>query len=107
MNSATLPDKVAGGDLDGKGEDDDWVIGIGGTSALRGEPAGQLEQTNIHLGVPCPSDLNGDGSVNVHDLLLVIAAWGDCETCPEDLNADGHVNVHDILLLIGDWGDCL
>ena len=53
------------------------------------------------------SDLNGDGSVNVHDLLLVIAAWGDCETCPEDLNADGHVNVHDILLLIGDWGDCL
>jgi hypothetical protein len=25
---------------------------------------------------PLPEDLNGDGVVNVHDLLLLIAAWG-------------------------------
>ncbi len=27
---------------------------------------------------PCPEDINGDGTVSVDDLLLVIAAWGPC-----------------------------
>jgi hypothetical protein len=26
--------------------------------------------------VPCAADLNGDGSVNVTDLLTIIANWG-------------------------------
>lgn len=26
----------------------------------------------------CPGDLNGDGVVNILDLLLVINYWGDC-----------------------------
>ncbi len=28
--------------------------------------------------VPCPADTNGDGQVNVTDLLAVIGAWGSC-----------------------------
>ena len=50
------------------------------------------------------SDLNGDGVVNIQDLLAVIGAWGSCSACIEDINTDGTVDVSDILLLIADWG---
>jgi hypothetical protein len=52
-------------------------------------------------------DLNGDGVVNVSDLLILFAAWGDCPrglSCPADLNDDGVVNVSDLLLLLSNWG---
>ena len=29
-------------------------------------------------GDDCPADVNGDGLINVLDLLSVISAWGDC-----------------------------
>jgi len=50
-----------------------------------------------------PSDINGDGVVNVSDLLEIISAWGSCNGCPADVNNDGMVNVTDILAVIGDW----
>ena len=57
---------------------------------------------------PIPGDTNGDGVVNVTDLLAVIAAWGPCPappaTCPADLNGDGLVNVADLLIVITNWG---
>lgn len=49
-------------------------------------------------------DLNGDGIVNVNDLLILLAAWGECPpSCPADLNGDGFVDVADLLLLLGNW----
>ena len=57
-------------------------------------------------GVPaCPEDINGDNTVNVLDLLLVLAAWGQTGV-PEDINADGIVNVLDLLELLAAWGPC-
>ena len=54
----------------------------------------------------CP-DINGDGYVNVTDLLAVIAAWGiDCDGCSEDVNEDGIVDVSDLLIVVGSWGPC-
>ena len=50
-----------------------------------------------------PGDVNGDGVVNVSDLLMVISAWGSCTDCPEDLNGDGEVNVSDLLLILSFW----
>lgn len=53
-------------------------------------------------------DLNGDGSVDVSDLLLLFAAWGACPklpaSCPADLNGDGAVDVSDLLILFANWG---
>jgi hypothetical protein len=50
-------------------------------------------------------DLNGDGVVDVLDLLILLAAWGDCgDECPADLNGDGVVDVSDLLILLSNWG---
>ncbi len=54
-----------------------------------------------------PGDLNGDGVVNVLDLLILLGAWGPCDEgrdCPADLNEDGTVNVLDLLILLENWG---
>jgi hypothetical protein len=56
--------------------------------------------------IPCPWDLSGDGTVNVAELLIVIASWGPCAGCPADFNDDGFVNVVDLLALIANFGPC-
>ena len=55
----------------------------------------------------CPADTNGDKSVNVTDLLAMLAAWGFCPPfCPHDIHTDGTVNVADLLALLAAWGAC-
>jgi parallel beta-helix repeat protein len=52
-------------------------------------------------------DLNGDGVVNVSDLLILFDSWGpcaDCGNCIADLNGDCVVNVSDLLMLFDNWG---
>ncbi len=54
-----------------------------------------------------PADLNGDGSVGVADLLLLLGEWGqcaDCNNCPADLDGDCNVGVSDLLELLANWG---
>ena len=65
----------------------------------------------MHLvGSLCPADINGDGVVNVDDLLAVINSWGVCPGCPADIapprGGDGVVNVDDLLAVINAWGPC-
>jgi YVTN family beta-propeller protein len=59
-------------------------------------------------GFVAPGDLNHDGSVNVLDLLMLLAAWGPCpdppDPCPADLDGDGHVGVLDFLIMLAHWG---
>ncbi len=53
-------------------------------------------------------DLDGDGSVGIGDLLVLLASWGACpdppDPCPADLDGNGVVGVTDLLLLLGNWG---
>ncbi len=58
---------------------------------------------------PCAgsSDLNCDGTVDVSDLLILLAAWGSCDdasNCPADLDGNGVVDVSDLLILLANWG---
>jgi len=58
---------------------------------------------------PAPGDVNGDGMVDVMDLLAMLAQWGECPPppadCPADVNGDGVVDSADLLILISAWGD--
>ena len=54
----------------------------------------------------CVEDINGDGTVSVSDLLMLIGAWGDCDGCVEDIDGSGVVDVSDLLTVIAAWGDC-
>ena len=49
-------------------------------------------------------DVNGDGTVDVLDLLTLLGDWGPCPSCASDLNGDGTVNVLDLLDLLANWG---
>ena len=52
-------------------------------------------------------DVNGDGVVNVVDLLALLGAWGPCpdppDECPADFDGSGDVDVVDLLILLGQW----
>ena len=54
----------------------------------------------------CPWDLNGDGIVNVLDLIELVMSFGPCEGCPADFDDDGFVNVVDLITLIMNFGPC-
>ncbi len=54
--------------------------------------------------IDCP-DINGDGYVNIVELLTIIDQWGLTDS-PADINDDGVVNVSDLLLIISNWGPC-
>jgi murein tripeptide amidase MpaA len=49
-------------------------------------------------------DVNGDGAVDVQDLVEIITSWGPCPGCPADVNGDGSVDVADLVLVITGWG---
>ena len=56
---------------------------------------------------PVTPDLDGDGRVDVADLLPLLAAWGACpappSACAADLDLDGAVGVSDLLMLLASW----
>ena len=57
--------------------------------------------------VAIPGDLDGDGSVGVVDLLILLGSWGpcgECQDCPADIDGDCTVGVVDLLILLGNWG---
>lgn len=63
---------------------------------------------SVEITVTPAIDLNQDGTVNVDDLLALLAQWGGCSGggCSADLNGDGVVNVDDLLALLAAWGPC-
>ena len=51
------------------------------------------------------SDLNGNGSVDADDLLVVLAGFGCTENCGSaDLTLDGKVNLNDLLIFLSAFG---
>ncbi|MDG2200749.1 MAG: hypothetical protein P8K80_06165 [Phycisphaerales bacterium] len=53
----------------------------------------------------CDGDTNGDGFVDVEDLLAVIGNWGT-ESPECDFDGSGVVDVNDLLMVVGGWGEC-
>jgi hypothetical protein len=95
---------IGSGDTDNDGVDD--LVSITGSApGLRGRG---IETLSVRRSgqLACTGDTDGNGIVNVVDLLALISVWGPCEACNEDFDSNGIVNVIDLLALIGAWGDC-
>ena len=60
----------------------------------------------IGVEVPCPADLDGNGTVDGDDLGTLLGAWGPAQGSSADLNADGFVDGDDLGTLLGVWGAC-
>ncbi len=61
---------------------------------------------HAHPGIILPdaSDVNGDGVVNILDLVKVSNAFGQRGQVPEDVNGDGVVNIQDLVWVSGAFG---
>ena len=52
----------------------------------------------------CEGDADGNGLVDVNDVLLVLEDFDTaCTDCGSDLDGSGYVDVNDVLLLLSDW----
>jgi len=56
--------------------------------------------------LPCPEDIDVNGSVGFADLTEVLNNWGPCDCCRQDFNADGAVGFEDLTRLLARWGPC-
>ncbi len=84
------------------GQPDTGVVMTGGSFALIGGFwAGPAP-------IPCPEDTNGDGAINVLDLIEVLLCFGQpaippCDT-GQDTNNDGAINVLDLIDVLLQFG---
>ncbi|MCH2133916.1 MAG: hypothetical protein MK116_09220 [Phycisphaerales bacterium] len=70
----------------------------GGVSSDRAGIAWYFSEQEI---VDVPGDIDGNGVVNVDDLLQLLSEYGSCfGGCASDLNEDGTTGVDDLLLLL-------
>ena len=77
---------------------------FGGTSTYAGNTT-CFDNLDIFQPGGCPEDINGDGVVDVLDLLQLLADWGMAGG-PSDVNGDGVVDVLDLLMVLAAWGPC-
>lgn len=54
-------------------------------------------------GPDCPGDVNGNGAIEVGDVLLVLSEFGCTSQCTADVDGDGQVTVSDILTLLSNF----
>lgn len=92
------------------------LIGLAQWSTSHGAPArlqvnasnyGGIVRLVYHFAVGC-ADVNGDGIVNVSDLVAVIMAWGS-DDAEADVDGNGIVDVLDLIAIINEWkqpADC-
>ena len=71
------------------------------TTAIPGEAPAPTESGPA----PDPVDVNGDGVVNIQDLVLIASSFGQTGKNPADVNGDGAVNIQDLVLAAGAIGN--
>lgn len=67
-----------------------------------GSDGSEYHLVNFKLG--SPYDVNGDGTVNILDLVLVSSRFGQADA-DADVNGDGVVNILDLTLIAGNFGN--
>ena len=100
-----VPVLIDASDIDGNGFEDLVTIGELPDHRRAGEEAPD-SIVAVATNSRCHADLNGDSTVDVLDLLVVIQEWGDCTGCAADIDFNGTVDVIDLLEVIAAWGVC-
>ncbi|MYA72245.1 hypothetical protein F4009_06305 [Candidatus Poribacteria bacterium] len=67
--------------------------------------APQVENAEITEPTKLKGDVNGDGTVNIADLVLVASNLGETGQNVADVNGDGQVNIADLVLVAGALGN--
>ena len=63
-----------------------------------------VENAEITESTQLKGDINGDGIVNIQDLVLTASNLGKTGQNPADVNGDGSVNIQDLVLVAGALG---
>ena len=63
-----------------------------------------VENAQITESTQLKGDVNGDGIVNIQDLVLVAGKLGQTGTDSADINGDGQINIQDLVLVAGALG---
>ena len=80
-----------------------FLLAIGRTACAANCEISQAPAAGIHPGAPAPlkGDVNGDGKVDISDIVAVINQIAGTGTYPNsDVNADGKVDISDIVAII-------
>ncbi len=93
-------------------ESGDYAIRVTATSGTDSTMTAEITTTTT-VEIPSPPeppatpwDVNGDGSVNVLDLVLVANEFGQSgESLKGDVNGDGSVNVLDLVVVVSHFGE--
>ena len=55
----------------------------------------------------CSGDVDGNGRVDVDDIIDVITSWGDTGNSLADVNNDNVVDATDLVIVLAGYGSCL
>jgi hypothetical protein len=102
LDTDVVPVLLDTGDIDVDGYVD--LITIGEPRVRR--RGGAESSLEAHPNRRCLGDVDGNGVVDVLDLLDVISDWGPCLGCATDIEVDGQVDILDLLEVLSAWGDC-
>jgi len=81
-----------------------YFLRIGSKAIVGG--SGSITFTCTPSAPPCPSDIDGSGSVDGGDLAALLGSWGACAGCAADIDGNGSVDGGDLAALLGSWGAC-
>ena len=81
------------------------AIGVSNPRAIAVRRGPQIENAEITESTGLKADVNGDGTVNIADLVLVAGALGKTGQNAADVNGDSVVNIADLVLVAGALGN--
>jgi hypothetical protein len=91
------------GDVSGTGTQE--IVTVSSATSFARSGVQLLERRPVAGG--CQGDADGNGTVDIEDLLDLIADWGCVgDACPGDFDGNGQVDIDDLLVLFSNWGPC-